>query len=463
MKLLPGSRLIKRILFLVLSVLVIFLTWAAVRIMLLLSRDTVYEGVYVEGINISGLTKAEALHLINTSMKSQHSDKSIILRYGQESWTLKMEDISLKYLAEKAVEKAYSLGRSGNFINRLEEIRRLKSRHVNIPCSLSYDRRLLRDGIWKIKEKIDREPENATVWYEKGKINRTESSIGLSLDVDATMSIIEEAIKGRKYGEINLVVEEKKPHITTEDVNQIEKVIASFSTHFNPQEINRTYNLKLSAERINNVLLKPGEIFSMNEKLGPRTAENGYREAPIIVKNEVVPGIGGGVCQMVSTLYNAVLLSRLDVVERSNHSVAISYVKPGLDATIAENYLDFKFRNNMDSCILVHAEVIGNKLTVSILGKDTKDGLTVKLRSEVIEVIPPQGEEYVIDEEVLDGIKVILREPKNGYRTVTYRETYDSSGKLIKTEKISEDVYNPIKAQYRVNSRYEEMLEADGL
>ena len=189
------------------------------------------------------------------------------------------------------------------------------------------------------------------------------------MDVDKNVEIIENRILRRDFSVINLQVEEIVPEIQLEDISHIQEVIASFSTNFNPNNANRTYNIKLACERINNSMILPNQVFSMDKALGTRTKENGYKSAPVIIKNQLIEGVGGGVCQVTSTLYVAVLKAKLSVVERVNHSIPLGYVEPGQDATIAEGHIDFKFKNNKEYPILLNAEVSGGKIIIRLIGK----------------------------------------------------------------------------------------------
>jgi len=171
------------------------------------------------------------------------------------------------------------------------------------------------------------------------------------------------------------------------DISHIEEVISSFSTVFNSANVNRSHNIKLACERINNTVLLPGETFSMDASLGSRTKENGYKDAPVIVKGRLIEGVGGGVCQVTSTLYVAVLKAKLEVVERVKHSMPLGYVEPGQDATISEGYIDFKFRNNTDRACLISASVVGNRIDIKLLGAKRNSNYDVRLKSVVVERI----------------------------------------------------------------------------
>ena len=155
---------------------------------------------------------------------------------------------------------------------------------------------------------------------------------------------------------LNLTVKEPAP-------------IAQYSTRFDTSLVNRTENIRLAAKTLDGKQLAPGERFSFNESVGRRTAEAGYKEAMIIVGDKFTPGLGGGVCQVSSNLYNAVFLAGLEILERHHHTLPVDYVPPGRDATVSFPFLDFKFRNITNTYLLIRSFVEGNTLTFQLFGK----------------------------------------------------------------------------------------------
>ena len=143
------------------------------------------------------------------------------------------------------------------------------------------------------------------------------------------------------------------PDITTEMVKDISFKLGEYYTEFNPENESRSHNIRTACAKISQKLLLPGQVFSMDKMLGERTEKNGYRTAKVIVGNELVDGLGGGICQVTSTVYNAVLLSGLEVVERRNHSIPLSYIDMGRDATISYGYIDFKFKTTATMRLLL--------------------------------------------------------------------------------------------------------------
>ncbi len=264
------------------------------------------------------------------------------------------------------------------------------------------------------------------------------------------MKLVENHLRKREFGTIELQVDDLKPHIVYDEIKDISSVLSSFSTRFNTGDVNRSDNIRLACSRLDGRILLPGEEFSMNEALGPRTLENGYKEAPVLLKNELIPGTGGGVCQVSSTLYNTVLLAGLEVVERPHHSIPLYYISPGRDATINEDTIDFKFANNSDYPVCLHADVKGGTVKISMLGRQKTDGNTVKLVTETLAEYPHGKDEIILDDTLQHGEKVVERESVKGVRVVLYKETYHN-GKLLKRERMTEDYYKPVNGKIRLS------------
>lgn len=443
------------VLSLILAVLTAAIIWSAV----LLNRKTFYEGIYIEDINISGLTREQVEELIIDKINTVFSKQKLELVDGDQSWKVGHNDLKINFNTNEAIERAYQIGRHGNIFNRLVSIFTARQENVHIKVYTDYDRNRLKKIMLSLKDKIDVKEQDAQVEYKDGSFKFDKEVIGRSLDIDRNISLVENRILSRNFNTVELEVLESVPRILYDNIKEINDVLASFSTTFNTGDKNRTHNIKLACERINNTLLLSGDVFSMNEELGTRTIENGYKDAPVIYKNELVPGAGGGVCQVTTTLYDSVLLSRLQVLERTNHSLPLGYVKPGQDATIAEGYIDFKFMNSREYPVLVNAEVKGKTLLVRVLGRKDIDEPVVKLRSQVVEEYLPGKEELIIDDSLADGERIVVREAKKGLKAVVYRETYNQKGELIESEKISEDVYKPVKGQVKVNANYSDKTD----
>lgn len=230
----------------------------------------------------------------------------------------------------------------------------------------------------------------------------------------------------------------------------IERLLGSYQTMFDPGDADRVHNIVIGASALNGHMIPPGEIFSFNKVVGPRSEKVGYRRAPVVLNQELVPDVGGGICQVSTTLYNAVLLAGLEIVARSNHSLAPAYIPPGRDATVAYDYLDFKFRNITGRYVLVTTAVEGNLLKVSLFGTPVSSDI-VSIETEIIDKIEP-GIIEKEDRTLEPGERKVEKKGAPGYVVKVWRVT-SRNGLEIRRDLVSVDRYDPRPTIVRVGVR----------
>lgn len=241
---------------------------------------------------------------------------------------------------------------------------------------------------------------------------------------------------------LDVPTEEVKPEVTREELAKAGTLHlwGSFVTRFNLNDANRSVNVALAAKAIDGVLLKPGAEFSFNRAVGPREIDRGFKEAPEIVDGELVPGVGGGICQVSSTLYNAALLSGLSIKERTNHARPLSYVEMGRDATVVYGALDFRFVNDSNSPLLIRSEIVGNRLYVGFFGKEALQR-EFELVSQEQEAVAPKVVER-LDPTLEAGERKIEKSGDTGWRIRTLRLVKEG-GKTVRHEDLGRDFYWP--------------------
>lgn len=252
-----------------------------------------------------------------------------------------------------------------------------------------------------------------------------------------------------------------RPPVTVESLRAegIERKIAEFTTSYAGSSAGRVHNIEATASVINDMILAPGDIFDYEQIVAATEAEHGYREAPVIVNGRLVPGIGGGICQITSTLYNALLRTDLEIVERRNHSLPVGYVPLGLDATYATGWINFKFRNNTDAHLLIKAETKNHQLTIKLFGK-MPSSITYEVSSKVVEIVPPPVK-VVVNASLAPGQEQIIQKGKPGYIVETHRKVYEH-GELVRTEWISRDTYRAQEQLVAVGPDGAERDQGDG-
>ena len=276
----------------------------------------------------------------------------------------------------------------------------------------------------KIANEICVAPVNATV--DMQKYEPVPGTYGYGFDMAEAQKLVDKA----EYGEtVRIRMEYIEPEILDSDVFFRDTLGSCETKHTNNE--NRNTNLRLACAALNGLVLNPGEDFSFNQTLGKRTAEKGYKPAPAFSGDKLVDSIGGGICQISTTLYNAVLLSDLEITERHCHGMTVSYVPLGLDATVSWNGPDFKFRNNSNFPIEIEAEVSGGYVKIQILGTDEKD-YYVKMEAETVSINEPKTvyENHSADSGYKDG--QVLDHGTTGYYAKSYKLKYDKeTGELL--------------------------------
>lgn len=297
----------------------------------------------------------------------------------------------------------------------------------------------------KLYEELSAPSQDAYYKYENGNVSVVDEKIEVIVDKGE----IEKAFSS-SLQTISIPVKTKVPEKTAEELKSLlfRDTLASYSSSFATSSEARAANVRISASKINEYILMPGDVFSYDKTIGKRTASNGYREANVYIGNKVETGIGGGICQTSSTLYSAVLYANLEIVSRTSHSLPVSYVPAGQDATIAEGYIDLLFKNNTEYPIKLVAVTNGRTLTCKILGVKVPNQ-SVELFHTRISTSKP-GLERSVDETVPLGYKITTNKGADGY-TITSKRVVKNNGEIIKTENLSKSVYNAASIEETVN------------
>lgn len=247
-----------------------------------------------------------------------------------------------------------------------------------------------------------------------------------------------------------LPVREVAATITLQSLKEegIERKIAQFTTQYRSSSEGRKHNIQSTARIIHDQILKPNEIFDYNKVIRETKAQYGFKAAPVIFNGTIVPGIGGGICQVSTTLYNAVLRTGLEIVERRNHSLPIGYVPKGQDATFAEGYINFRFRNSSGAHLLIRTVTTDWTITVKLFGTLPKD-ITYTIESNTVKTLQPPVK-YVKNNTLPRGQQKLIAKGRIGHIVETYRYKKEN-GRIIAKELISKDTYKPQPTIFAVN------------
>lgn len=410
--------------------------------------ERIFQGVKISEVYVGGLKKEEAEEIINKKV-NEKLKKPLILVVNSNYYFLKLTDLNLNYKIKETVEEAYNLGRKGNIFLQILMQQKIAEEKVNIPLKFSLNVEKLKEKLKEISSTVDTPAVNARILFEKKEIVREKT--GYRLDQEDALSKIMENLKDLDNSVVKLEIEEIKPLITEEKLKKInlDVPLAFFSTKFNPSDIKRTHNIKLAAASIDGYVLVKDEIFSYNRVVGPREAKYGYLEAPVIIKGKLLPGEGGGACQVSSTLFNVALLSGFKILERTPHSRPSTYVLPGRDATVVYDYIDLKFQQDTQEIVVFHTKVEKNVLKIYVWG-DSPEDIKTELYYVVREVIP--NKVVRINDKNLKYPEIQIEEKGNPGYSVKILRVVKKKGKIIRKDFIK-SYYKPVDRIIRVGSK----------
>lgn len=316
------------------------------------------DGLQIWGVNLSGMTKDEAFEIIKEKVTNS-------LIYENKIYTLELEK-SYQELAAY-LDNQYSVA-TGNILT--DVLTHLSKISQPIEELSKYNEAEVRSQLVALAQEIDRPGKAAEIYFHEGEIHLVEGSIGKKVDIEKTWQGLNQEDRGEA---VPLVVEDILVHPTNEELAQVQDVLGDYTTYFNPNNKERTNNVILAAEAIDGTLIPPNGKFSFNQVVGERLPERGYLPALVFQDNRVVVDDGGGICQDSSTLYNAVKQANLEVVERHSHTLPVTYIPSGKDATVAYGILDFQFRNDTQGYILLSAKTGKDWLRIRIFGVADED------------------------------------------------------------------------------------------
>lgn len=469
------------------------------------NNNTILGGIYIRNISVEGLTEEKAMEVIEKQLNYEKT-KDIVLKVNGEKYYMSPEQIKVQYNIEKAVNEAYSIGRDENIIKNNFGILKTFLDEQNIEVEVTYNEELLENIIQSINVKLPDAMSDNTYCIEEDELIITRGTGGVVIDLEnAKEAIKNHIITGSKeditlttnhmecpeidiekiYKEVHsepqnatykkdpfeiiphkngidfnveeakkLLKEEKneyviklaltEPEIKTNEIGEeaFPDLLGSYTTKFDETNYSRAKNVKLALEKLNGVVVMPGEVFSYNETIGKRTVEAGYEYAAGYSAGGVVPMLGGGICQVSSTLYDAVVYADLNIVERHNHMYQTQYIGAGRDATVVYGSLDFKFENSREYPILIKTKSNGGIAEVKIFGVKKE----VEYEIEIVPTVLSYTAYSVVyrdDASIAAGIEKVSQSGMRGCKTITYKIT-KLNGQEVKKEVLSTDTYTPM-------------------
>lgn len=405
-------------------------------------EQKIHKGVYADEIDLSGKTTAEAKQEV-LDYENQLGKETLTLEIFDEQVQITLEELGLECANLDVIEEAAQLGKTGNVIKRYKERKDLEHEKKVYKLNWALDPEKVKDFVTAECVKFDSEAVDATLKRVNGSFEIVDGNTGTKLDTDGSVQMIMDYIQDeweKEDGRIVLPVETDYPRGSREELSKVKDVLGTFTTSYSTSGPSRSQNVANGARLINGTVLYPGDTFSAYEVVSPFTTENGYEMAGSYLNGKVVDSLGGGICQVSTTLYNAVLLSELEVVERSNHSMIVTYVDPSADAAIAGTYKDFKFKNDTEAPVYIEGTTANKQITFTIYGEETRPAnRTVKYISQTLSTTEP-GVMIVADPGQPIGYRVV-ESAHRGVQAELYKHVY-VNGVEESVTKVNKSTYN---------------------
>lgn len=491
--------------FTTISILIIIMLLSSVFALLNMNNNKVIKGITINQINIEDLTKEEAIEKINEKVNNK-IEKDINITYNDFNYSIKLSQIELNYKIEEAVEEAYRIGRSNNIFLDNYAILKTKLKKENIDLKYEFNEKLLAEIIEDISAKIPDAVVEPNYYIENEKLYISKGTKGNTIEKEKLKEAILKVIEEDNEGDISLevyeveannididkiydevytepkdayytkdpfeifphvdginfdkeeakkILEEDKeeyeiplvittPEITTNKIGTeaFPDMLSTFSTRYDASNTPRTTNLKLAMQKLDGVVVNPGEIFSYNKTLGKRTAEAGYKEAGGYAGGRVVQTLAGGICQISSTLYDAAVYANLDIVERHNHMFLAGYVGAGKDATVVYGAYDLKFKNTRKYPIMIKTSIGGGVAKISIFGIKEEVEYEVEISTKILSYTPYKVI-YETDNSLASGTEKVSQSGMNGCKSITYK-ILKLNGAQVSSTVLSTDTYDPM-------------------
>lgn len=420
-------------------------------------------GVFAGNINLGSKTKIQIENYFNAK-NYEIKDSKFVFYYKDQSATISAQNLNIGYDSNLIADQAYSVGRSKYIFSDIYNIINSYVNGTFLKLTYTFKKDQLKQNLNPLIEKLNLNPVNAKFIFQNGKVTTFKTSAdGQAVNLNEILNQVEAEIPYLLNKEKNQTIKIEipivivKPKITTDNANNlgIKEFLGSGTSLFQHSIESRIYNIELASSRINGTLIAPNQVFSFDQTLGNISAFTGYKQAYVIQNGHTVLGDGGGVCQVSTTLFRAILNSGLPIVERHAHAYRVGYYEedspPGLDATIYVPTVDLKFKNDTNHYILIEEIIDPNtlRLTFSLYG--ASDGRTTQISTpSVINQTPPPPAQYTNDPNLPKGF-VKQTDFAAWGANVSFTRTVKKDNRIYIQDTYKSD-YQPWQAQYLVGT-----------
>ena len=405
----------------------------------------------INGIDISGLSFAEGKRRILQNEQAQLAKVSLPVSYNGATQTFGARELGVSTNANELLDEAYRRNKAGVFHRDFN----LTHTPFHQNTEIVLDEEKLTNTLMRFLGERDIPAMNATASFNtiEREFVYTDEKTGHIADVTAVVNAVKDKLVKKEYstfavsdGYINII----KPTLTTQTLAHNTVLIGRCVTLATSDE-NRNTNIRLMCEAVDGLMLSPGETLSLNELVGQRTEDKGFKAAAAIVDGQLTDSIGGGICQLAGTLYNAALYADMDIVERVHHTWPSEYLPIGLDATLNWDNKDLKIRNRSEFPIYITATLKDLVVTVEIYGEQLPDGMEIEVETVMLKEIPSPDPVLIYTDELPAGTRRTKVRSRKGYEVVTYRH-YLKDGVVMTSEMLYEDHFRAMRGTILVGT-----------
>ena len=416
------------------------------------AADRLPRGTTINGISVGGLSSSKANQLISNMIADKANNFTLNISYGDKSWSFDKNDFEVNSNVHTIIEMAQEREIiNSDYELQKETLASIEESGSSINLAFNYLFVGLDEKIENIMSEIEIPAKDSEITFtpnSETKFQISQEESGLRVNKEQLYKDINSEFMKNNTVNVQIQTEEELPSITQAGNEKLTQQLSSFKTNVADSTGSRKSNVKLALERINGLIVEPGKTISFNEQTGPHSIANGYKVATIIYNGQFVDGVGGGICQASTTLYNALLLANVDILQVRKHTLPVRYVPLALDAMVSEHISDLVFKNTSDNPIYIATSSDSNSVYVGVYGANTSE-YTLKTRSETICTIPHNGDtikadtahEYT-DKVLYQGEYYRLTYPRDGYEAKSYL-CYYKGEELIKEEEIRHEIYYP--------------------
>ncbi len=415
-------------------------------------EGTVSNGVRIQGIDCGGMTSSEVTQAVNEKV-AQMGQAVVNMKVGDQSVSATLNDLGIRWSNREILDEVMNLGATGNIVKRYKDRKDLEHQNREFTLTFELDQNTIET--WTAGLAVyNTQPVNATIFTRDDLTPGVDGGTdGIVVDTAGSAKLLTKVVKlwdGVSQINLELPVTRTSPDVTYDELAIVCDVLGTATTDYSASSAARAVNVENGCRKITGTLLHPGDRFSVTEAVTPFTAENGYEQAPTYEENRVVDSYGGGICQVSTTLYNAVLKAELEVTARSNHTMVVGYVALSKDAAIAEGVMDMSFINTTEWPIYIIGYTYGGTITFTIFGHETRpSNRTLEFESRTLQTIEPTAAKIIANTSQNVGYINQTQAPHTGYVAELWKNIY-IDGQFTDSVQINSSTYTAVGTIYDV-------------